>query len=315
MNNILVIGCNGQLGTELIAFLRELHGQERVIGADIRKPVSTQQGTFEVVDALDFNQIRDCVQKHHVKEVYHLAAILSVNSEKNPLGSWDLNMKTLLNVLELGRQGFINKIFWPGSIAAFGPSTPRENTPQNTLMDPNTSYGISKLAGERWCDYYYQHYGVDVRSLRYPGIISYKTGPGGGTTDYAIDIFFQAIKTGAYECFLKGDTRLPMMFIDDAVRAAVELMQAPKESINVRSSYNITAMSFTPAELTREIQKHLPSFKTTYAPDSRQNIADSWPASLDDSRARAEWGWSPKKGLVELVETMLQKINNHTSVS
>ncbi|MDH5604830.1 MAG: NAD-dependent epimerase/dehydratase family protein, partial [Cyclobacteriaceae bacterium] len=217
MNNILVIGCNGQLGTELIAFLRDLYGREKVIGADIRKPDSTREGIFETVNALDFNQLKDCVQKHQVKEVYHLAAILSVNAEKNPLGSWDLNMKTLLNVLELGRQGIITKIFWPGSIAAFGPSTPKENTPQNTLMDPNTSYGISKLAGERWCDYYFQHYGVDVRSLRYPGIISYKTGPGGGTTDYAIDIFFQALKTGEYECFLHEDTRLPMMYIDDAV--------------------------------------------------------------------------------------------------
>lgn len=249
------------------------------------------------------------LEKHDIKEIYHLAAILSAKGEQNPLFAWQLNMDSLLTVLEAGKNQ-IEKIYWPSSIAVFGPDTPKENTPQNTIMSPSTVYGISKLAGERWCEYYHQHYGVDVRSLRYPGLIGYKALPGGGTTDYAVDIFHKAIAGETYECFLKNDSMLPMMYMDDAVKATIDLMESPAEKVKIRSSYNLAAMSFTPAEIANEIKKHYPNFSIQYNPDFRQEIADSWPGSIDDSAARADWGWNHSYGIKELVETMIKHLKD-----
>ena len=304
---ILVIGSSGQIGTELTEELTKIYGEDCVIASDIKKQ-STYNGIFEELDVLDEKKLNEIISKYKVSQIYLLAALLSAKAEKNPQFAWKLNMGSLLNVLELGKEKRIRKIYWPSSIAVFGPSTPKENVPQNTIMEPTTVYGISKLAGERWCEYYFLKYGVDVRSLRYPGLISYKSPPGGGTTDYAVDIFFQALEKESYQCFLSSDTVLPMMYMPDALRATIELMETSKDNIHVRSSYNIAGISFSPAEIAREIKKHIPDFSITYQPDFRQQIADSWPKSVNDSEAKNDWGWENKFALSVMTEYMLKNM-------
>jgi nucleoside-diphosphate-sugar epimerase len=257
---------------------------------------------------LDFNQIEHLVEIHNITDVYLMAALLSATAEKNPAFAWDLNMNSLFHVLNLAKAGKIKKIFWPSSIAVFGPTTPKENTPQYTIMEPSTVYGISKQAGERWCEYYYNLFDVDVRSIRYPGLISWTTEPGGGTTDYAVDIYHKALSDGKYECFLSSETKMPMMYMDDAIAATIKIMQAPVEEIKIRSSYNLAAMSFTPTEVADEIKKHIPELAVTYNPDFRQKIADSWPASIDDSRAREDWGWKPEFDLESMTVEMIKNL-------
>ena len=307
---ILIIGACGQIGTELTYKLREIYGTENVIASDIRKLNNdvVNSGPFEVVNALDFNQIEHLVELHHIDEIYLMAALLSATAEKNPAFAWDLNMKSLFHVLNLAKAKKIKKIFWPSSIAVFGPTTPKEQTPQYTIAEPSTVYGISKQSGERWCEYYNHIFGVDVRSIRYPGLISWTSPPGGGTTDYAVDIYHKALSDGSYECFLSEDTKMPMMYMDDAIRATVEIMQAPAENIKIRSSYNLAAMSFTPKEIAAEIKKHIPDFTISYNPDFRQKIADSWPASIDDSSARNDWDWAHKFDLENMTEVMLENL-------
>lgn len=307
---ILIIGACGQIGTELTEQLRAQYGTENVVASDIRKLNNdvVNNGIFEVVNALDFNQIEHLVEQYQITDVYLMAALLSATAEKNPAFAWDLNMNSLFHVLNIAKSGKIKKVFWPSSIAVFGPTTPRVDTPQYTIMEPTTVYGISKQAGERWCDYYHQQYGVDVRSIRYPGLISWSTPPGGGTTDYAVDIFHKALEDGQYECFLSENTNLPMMYMEDAIRATIEIMQAPTDDIKIRSSYNLAGMSFTPAEITTEIQKHLPEFTISYAPDFRQKIADSWPDSIDDSHARSDWKWQHHYDLEKMTATMLEAL-------
>lgn len=309
MKKILVIGAAGQLGSELTLSLRTHFGIANVIATDLR-PVTGElaEGPSEILDVMKIDQLDALVKKHRINEIYHLAAILSAKGEQNPKFAWDLNMTSLLNVLEVAKAEQVKKVYWPSSIAVFGPETPKQNTPQNTYMDPNTMYGISKLAGERWCDYYFQRYQVDVRSLRYPGLISYKTQPGGGTTDYAVDIYWKAILERKFECFLRADTALPMMYMDDAVRGTIELMEAPADQIHIRSSYNLSAMSFTPDAIYKEIRKHYPDFTVSYKPDFRQVIADSWPASIDDQAARKDWGWKPKFDLAKMTQVMLKNL-------
>ena len=307
MDRILVTGACGQLGSELVDKLREKYGAERVLATDIREPENSN-GPFLTLDVLDREAINQVIQEENIGQIYHLAAILSANAEKNPELAWEINMKSLLYILDACKEKGIEKIFWPSSIAVFGPGTPKIDTPQETIMDPNTVYGISKLAGERWCEYFWQNYGVDTRSIRYPGIISYKTLPGGGTTDYAIEIFHKAAKNETYDCFLKEDTTLPMMFIDDAIRATLELMEASKESIKVRTSYNIAGTSFDPQTLSDEIKKRKEGFEINYAPDFRQGIADTWPKSIDDTQARQDWNWKPEYGTSEIVTIMLENI-------
>ena len=308
---ILIIGACGQIGTELTQKLRAIYGVENVIASDIRKlnidVVNT--GPFEVVNALDFNQIQHLIEIHNIDEVYLMAALLSATAEKNPAFAWDLNMNSLFHVLNLAKAGKIKKIFWPSSIAVFGPTTPRENTPQYTIMEPSTVYGISKQAGERWCEYYHNTYGVDVRSIRYPGLISWSSPPGGGTTDYAVDIFYKALSEKKYDCFLSSETKMPMMYMDDAIAATIQIMQSPKEKIKIRSSYNLAAMSFTPTEIAAEIKKHIPEFTITYHPDFRQKIADSWPASIDDSSAREDWNWKHQFDISSMTKDMLDHLN------
>lgn len=307
---ILIIGACGQIGTELTQQLRKLYGTENVIASDIRKLNNdvVNDGIFEVLNALDFNQIEHIIEKYHVEEVYLMAALLSATAEKNPAFAWDLNMNSLFHVLNLAKAGKIKKIFWPSSIAVFGPTTPRENTPQFTIMEPTTVYGISKQSGERWCEYYHNIFGVDVRSVRYPGLISWSTPPGGGTTDYAVDIYYKALSDGKFECFLSEETRLPMMYMDDAIRATIEIMQAPAEKIKIRSSYNLSGVSFTPKEIAEEIKKHIPDFTISYKPDFRQKIADSWPGSIDDSAARTDWGWKHKFDMDLMTVEMLENL-------
>ena len=302
---ILLTGALGQVGSELIYALSAKYGADSVVATDIREPEVPQDVAFELLDAQDTPRLEALVKKHRITSIYHLAALLSATGEKKPLFAWDLNMKSLLGVLEISRSYKLEQVYWPSSIAAFGPTTPRQNTPQDTIMDPTTVYGISKLAGERWCYYYHAKYGVDVRSLRYPGLISWKAEPGGGTTDYAVAIFHEAVKTGEYTSYLKPDTALPMLYMEDAVRATLQLMDAPPQNLSVRSSYNLTGLTFTPAQLAEEIKKQLPGFKITYQPDSRQAIADSWPASIDDAVAQQDWGWKPEYELKELVTDML----------
>ncbi|MES2410682.1 MAG: L-threonine 3-dehydrogenase [Bacteroidota bacterium] len=304
---ILIIGACGQIGTELTQKLRNIYGNDNVIASDIRKLNNdiVNNGIFEVVNALDYNQIEHLIEQYQITDVYLMAALLSATAEKNPAFAWDLNMNSLFHVLNLAKAGKIKKIFWPSSIAVFGPTTPRNNTPQYTIMEPTTVYGISKQTGERWCEYYHNIYGVDVRSIRYPGLISWSTEPGGGTTDYAVDIYHKALKDGKYECFLSEQTALPMMYMDDAIRATVEIMRAPSEQIKIRSSYNLSGVSFTPAEIATEIKKHIPDFTITYKPDFRQKIADSWPASIDDSSARKDWSWKHEFDLASMTEEML----------
>jgi len=305
---ILIIGACGQIGTELTHQLRKMYGVENVIASDIRKLNNdvVNEGIFEVLNALDFNQIEHIIEQYQVEEVYLMAALLSATAEKNPAFAWDLNMNSLFHVLNLAKAGKIKKIFWPSSIAVFGPTTPRENTPQYTIMEPTTVYGISKQSGERWCEYYHNIFGVDVRSVRYPGLISWSTPPGGGTTDYAVDIYHKALSDKKYECFLSETTRLPMMYMDDAIRATIEIMQAPSENIKIRSSYNLAGISFTPEEIAAEIQKHIPDFTITYNPDFRQKIADSWPGSIDDSHARTDWNWEHHYEMDSMTVEMLE---------
>jgi nucleoside-diphosphate-sugar epimerase len=310
MEKILVIGCSGQIGSELTLELRKIYGNTNVIATDIR-PASaeiTGSGKFEILDVLDTAKLQLILEHEKITQVYHLAAILSGNAEKRPLASWDINMKSLLNVLELARELKIKKVFWPSSIAVFGPTTPRYNTPQYTIMEPNTVYGISKLAGERWIEYYYQKFGVDTRSLRYPGLISYKTEAGGGTTDYAVEIFYDAIRQKKYECFLGPETDLPMMFMSDAIKATIDLMEADASKLSLRSSYNVGGICFNPNQLAEEIRKHIPEFEITYKPDFRQAIADSWPACLDDTTARKDWGLTCEYDLPKMVSLMIREV-------
>ena len=307
---ILIIGACGQIGTELTQKLRKIYGTENVIASDIRKlnVDVVNSGPFEVINALDFNQIEHLVEVYQITDVDLMAALLSATAEKNPAFAWDLNMNSLFHVLNLAKAGKIKKIFWPSSIAVFGPTTPKENTPQYTIMEPSTVYGISKQSGERWCEYYHNLFGVDVRSIRYPGLISWSSPPGGGTTDYAVDIYHKALENQSYECFLSAETKMPMMYMDDAIAATIQIMQAPAEQIKIRSSYNLAAMSFTPTEIAAEIQKHIPDFTISYAPDFRQKIADSWPASIDDSRAREDWGWNHHFTLDNMTVDMLEHL-------
>jgi nucleoside-diphosphate-sugar epimerase len=306
MEKCLVIGAAGQIGTELVSALRSKRGIDNVIAADLR--VDNLSSPFYELDVTNEAALLDLVVSEGVTEVYHLVAILSATGEKAPKRAWELNMKTLLNVLDLAKEGIIQRVFWPSSIAVFGPSTPREKAPQYTVMDPNTVYGISKSAGELWCQYYFENYGVDVRSIRYPGLISWKTMPGGGTTDYAIEIFHSARKGIDFCSFLAPDTRLPMMYMDDAVRATIEIMEAKQESIKIRTSYNLSGVDFTPRELFNEIKKIFPEFKITFKPDSRQKIADSWPGSIDDSEAKSDWNWKHRFDTKSIVKLMSENI-------
>ena len=308
---ILIIGACGQIGTELTQKLRAIYGTENVIASDIRKLNTDVVNScpFEVVNALDFNQIEHLIEKHQITDVYLMAALLSATAEKNPAFAWDLNMNSLFHVLNLAKAGKIKKIFWPSSIAVFGPTTPREDTPQYTIMEPSTVYGISKQSGERWCEYYNRVFGVDVRSIRYPGLISWSSPPGGGTTDYAVEIYHKALSDKKYECFLSAETKMPMMYMDDAIKATIQIMQAPAADIKIRSSYNLAAMSFTPTQIAAEIKKHIPEFEVTYQPDFRQQIADSWPASIDDSFARTDWGWQHGFDLESMTTDMLEHLS------
>jgi nucleoside-diphosphate-sugar epimerase len=307
---VLIIGACGQIGTELTAKLRATYGVENVVASDIRKLENdvVKNGIFEVLNALDYNQIEYLIEKYEITDVYLMAALLSATAEKNPAFAWDLNMNSLFHVLNIAKAGKIKKIFWPSSIAVFGPTTPRENTPQYTVMEPSTVYGISKQTGERWSEYYFKQYGVDVRSIRYPGLISWSTEPGGGTTDYAVDIYHKAILDGKFTSFLSENSALPMMYMDDAIKATIGIMQAPAEQIKIRSSYNLSAMSFTPKEIAEEIKKHYPDFTIDYNPDFRQKIADSWPASIDDSYARADWGWQNDFTIENMTEDMFANL-------
>lgn len=305
---ILIIGANGQIGTELAEYLRDQHGRDAVITSDIREPQHRAEGPFVILDVMSADEVNALVEKEGVTQIYLLAAMLSATAEKYHEKGWALNMDGLFNVLNAARDYKLKRVFWPSSIAVFGPGTPTENTPQDTVMDPTTVYGISKQAGELWCAWYFRKYGVDVRSVRYPGLIGYKSLPGGGTTDYAVDIFHQALQTGEYTSFLASHSRLPMMYMEDAIRATVQLMEAPPDQVKIRTSYNLSAMSFTPAEIAAEIKKHIPEFTIAYDPDERQKIADSWPASIDDSRAREDWKWKPKYDLASMTADMLKNI-------
>ncbi|MFN6036913.1 MAG: NAD-dependent epimerase/dehydratase family protein [Bacteroidota bacterium] len=307
---ILIIGACGQIGTELTNALQKIYGHENVIASDLKPSENLPEGTiFESLNALDKNKLSELIQTHKISQVYLLAALLSATAEKNPSFAWELNMQSLFYVLDLAKEKHIQKVYWPSSIAVFGPTTPRINTPQFTIMEPSTVYGISKQAGERWCEYYFNKFGVDVRSIRYPGLISWKSAPGGGTTDYAVHIYHSALKDKKYECFLSENTALPMMYMDDAIRATIGIMEAPAEQIKIRSSYNLSAMSFTPKEIADSIRLHIPDFTITYKPDFRQQIADSWPASIDDSHARRDWGWNHRFGLKEMTEDMLRNLS------
>jgi nucleoside-diphosphate-sugar epimerase len=312
MNNnqkILVTGAGGQLGSELTQGLWNLHGVENVIATDIKSSGDLlSRGNFQTLDVLKQHELYEFVQNNNITQIYHLAAVLSATGEKNPTLAWHLNMDGLINILETAVKLKVQKVYWPSSIAAFGPTTPKIKTPQDTIMDPTTIYGISKQAGERWCEWYCKNHNLDVRSLRYPGLIGYKTKPGGGTTDYAVDIFFKAVTTKKFECFLKPDTYLPMMYMDDAVKATLDLMEAPSERITERGSYNVSAMSFCPAEIAAEIRKHISDFEITYHPDFRQVIADSWPRSINDSVARIDWGWNPEFDLSKMTEDILKRL-------
>lgn len=308
---ILVIGANGQIGTELVMALRGIHGAENVIASDINDPTYAirNSGPYEIVNVLDKHNLHHIFDKHRPTQVYLLAAILSAVGEQKPKMAWDLNMTGLIHVLDFAVEFKTARVFWPSSIAVFGPHSPQFNTPQYCVMDPNTVYGFSKLAGERWCEYYYTKYGVDVRSIRYPGLIGWKASPGGGTTDYAVHIFHEALKKGKYESFLSADTALPMMYMEDAIRATISLMDAPAEQVKIRSSYNLAGISFTPAQLADEIKKHIPAFEMGYVEsDPRQDIADSWPKSIDDSRAQQDWGWKLEYELPKMTADMLENL-------
>lgn len=306
-DKILIIGSNGQIGLELAENLRKVYGENNVVCSDVRM-LENQIAPFEILDILDVQRLHEIVKKHQITQVYLLAALLSATAEKNPKFAWDLNMNGLFHVLDMAKEGIIKKIYWPSSIAVFGPTTPRIHTPQFTVMEPNTIYGISKQAGERYCEYYHQKFGVDVRSIRYPGLIGWKSAPGGGTTDYAVHIYHEALKHQKYECFLSAETTLPMMYMEDAIRATIDLMEAPAEKVKIRSAYNVAGISFNPEEIAASIRKHIPAFSISYQPDFRQAIADSWPQSIDDARAREDWGWQPNYDLDKMTTVMLENL-------
>ena len=313
MDNILVIGAAGQIGSELVTELRKVYGSEHVYATDVKQAPSDimEGGPFQILDVMDDKQLIHFIIRHKINQIYHLAAVLSGNAEKLPTQAWKINMESLMNILEVAKMvDEVKKVFWPSSIAVFGPTTPRTDTPQLSVMEPVTVYGISKLAGERWCDYYFSKFGVDVRSLRYPGLISYKTEAGGGTTDYAVEIFYQAIRNGSYACFLNKDTALPMLFMPDAIAATVKLMEASRSDLSINCAYNLGGMSITPDQVYREIRKEIPGFKITYRPDFRQDIADTWPQSVDDSLARKDWGFEQNYNLERMSVIMLKEIRN-----
>ncbi|WP_299683154.1 NAD-dependent epimerase/dehydratase family protein [uncultured Dokdonia sp.] len=311
-SRILIIGACGQIGTELTMALSKRFGKDKVVASDIREgnEAMMKSAHFELLDATDLEAVEDVIFRYKVDTVYLMAAMLSAIAERFPAKAWDLNMNSLFHILNLAKDKKVKKVFWPSSIAVFGETTPAQNTPQTTVMEPSTVYGISKQTGERWCEYYYNKYGVDVRSIRYPGLISYTTEPGGGTTDYAVDIYHRALKHGQYRCFLKEGTVLPMMYMDDAIKATIAIMDAPVETIKIRSSYNLAAVSYAPEDVTASIQKHIPEFEITYEPDFRQSIADTWPQSIDDSEARSDWGWSHNFGLEEITKTMIDNLKD-----
>lgn len=311
---ILIIGAGGQIGVELTESLSKIYGPDNVIASDLKETSVFKNNLYESFDALNKDALFTVVKKHQITQVYHLAAMLSATGEQNPMFAWKLNMESLFHVLDLAKEKHIQKIYWPSSIAVFGPTTPRQNTPQYTVMEPSTIYGISKQAGERWCEWYFKKYQVDVRSLRYPGLIGWKSAPGGGTTDYAVHIFHEAIKNKTYQSFLSEETALPMMHMEDAIRATIEIMHAPAEKIKIRGSYNLAGISFNPKQIADEIKKHIPDFTISYQPDFRQAIADSWPQSIDDSRAKQDWGWQEKYDLPKLVENMLVNLKKSVLV-
>jgi nucleoside-diphosphate-sugar epimerase len=313
MDNILVIGAAGQIGSELVVELRKLYGSAHVFATDIKlaPPDVIEGGPFQVLDVMDDKQLIHFIIRHKITQIYHLAAVLSGNAEKLPTQAWNINMDSLMNILEVAKMvDEVKKVFWPSSIAVFGPTTPRTNTPQLAVMEPVTVYGISKLAGERWCDYYFNKYGVDVRSIRYPGLVSYKTEAGGGTTDYAVEIYYEAIRNGSYECFLTGNTALPVLFMPDAIKATIQLMEADQSKLSIHCAYNLGGMSITPDQVYREIQKEIPEFSISYKPDFRQAIADTWPQSVDDSLAREDWGFKQNYDLEKMTGIMLKEIRN-----
>lgn len=305
-----MIGAGGQLGSELTKALVNTHGSDAVIATDFQESVKSKFAycRFQTLDVLDKDAIANLIQEEKITQVYHLAAILSATGEKNPVQAWDINMQGLLNVLELAKEFKLDKVFWPSSIAVFGPNSPKANTPQDAFKNPTTVYGISKLAGEHWCEYYFNTYGVDVRSLRFPGLIGYKSLPGGGTTDYAVEIYYKAVKKEPFTCFLQEDTALPMMYMEDAVQATLQLMAAPASNIQIRTSYNLAGMSFSPKVIAESIRSHFPEFSVQYAPDFRQKIADSWPSSINDDCARNDWGWKASFGLTEMTAEILTKL-------
>lgn len=307
---ILVIGACGQIGVELTLALRKIYGNSNVIASDLRNehPLLQGSGPYVSLDVMNKEMLHVLVIRHNITQIYHLAAILSATGEKNPSLAWHINMQSLINVLEIAKEESLHRIYWPSSIAVFGSNSPGENTPQHTIIEPATVYGISKFAGERWCEYYFKHYGVDVRSIRYPGLISYKSSPGGGTTDYAIEMLHEAVENGQYKSYIAGDTYLPMMYMPDAIRGTIELMQTDLENISLHTSYNLSAVSFSPKEIAAEIKKHIPSFKVTYEPDYRQEIANTWPKSIDDRLARKDWKWKHEYDLAAMVEDMLSNL-------
>lgn len=309
-DKIWVIGASGQIGSDLVVDLRKIYGGSNVIASDIKEPNEEikEGGPFEFFDVCSVDEASHIVKKYDITEVYNLAALLSGTAEKDPRFAWRLNMNGLFNILNLAREGHVKKVFWPSSIAVFGPTTPNENTAQVTVTEPNTVYGITKIAGERWCEWFHNKYNIDVRSIRYPGLIGYKALPGGGTTDYAVDIFHHAIRNENYECFLEKDTKLPMMYMPDGIRATLELMHAPNDSINIRSSYNLSGMSFDPQMIHDSIKRYYPEFELTYKTDFRQEIANTWPKSIDDSVARSDWGWVPEYDLKNMVDDMIKQL-------
>lgn len=309
-DKILIIGACGQIGVELTTALRKIYGNENVLASDLREehPLLHGTGPYVTCDVMNKEMLHVLILRHNITQVYLLAAILSATGEKNPGLAWHINMQSLLNVLEIAKEEKIRKVYWPSSIAVFGPTSPKINTPQHTVIEPTTIYGISKYAGERWCEYYHKNYGVDVRSLRYPGLISYKSAPGGGTTDYAVEIYHEALRDQNYECFLSEETYLPMMYMPDAIRATIELMEAPIDNIKIRSSYNLSAMSFSPKEIGAAIATHIPNFKLSYKPDFRQSIANGWPQSIDDSEAQNDWNWKPEFDLETMTQDMLNNL-------
>jgi len=311
-NKTLIIGACGQIGSELTTRLRTIKGNTNIIASDIRESNEelVNSGPFQILDATDYDAIKKCIIDNDVCEVYLMAAMLSATGEKYPAKAWDLNMNSLFHVLNLAKEKLISKVFWPSSIAVFGPTTPKDDTPQYTIMEPTTVYGITKQVGERWCEYYHEKYGVDVRSIRYPGIISWKTLPGGGTTDYAIEIFHKALEEQKYESYIDSDTALPMMYMDDAIKATIDIMESDSSKIKIRSSYNLGAISFTPKEIAEAIKNVIPEFQITYKPDYRQNIANSWPSSIDDSYARTHWEWSHQHDLESIVNEMITNLEN-----